>query len=139
MKSALISAMFTLFSTLHLTAQDKMILDVFENQVLAFNEGDIDQLVDNVSEKFKYFYITSNELILEVEGKVPFRESMESYFSSGRKVTSTIKFYTIVGNRISFKEEVSHLNSEGKRIYSSALGVYEIKDGKITRSWYFIE
>lgn len=128
-----------LLSTFCAFGQNENLLKVFNDQVDAFNKQDVKRLVENVSEDFKYFYITSNELVLEVEGKEKFEKSMTAYFSSGRKVLSTIEDYTIDGNRISFKEVVSHLNKEGERVYSSALGVYEIKEGKIVRSWYFID
>ncbi len=119
--------------------EEQQILKIFNSQIVAFNNQDIDKLVGNVSKDFKYYYITSDELVLEAEGKEKFRQSMKAYFSSGRKVLSEIESYEIVGNKISFKETVSHLNNKGKRVYSSAIGAYEIKDGKITRSWYFID
>ena len=119
--------------------EEQKILKVFDGQIMAFNNQDVEKLVENVSEDFKYFYITSNELVLEVEGKEKFKQSIMSYFSSGRKVLSEIESYDIVGNKISFKERVSHLNKKGERVYSSAIGVYEIKNSKITRSWYFID
>ncbi|MEX0289519.1 MAG: nuclear transport factor 2 family protein [Flavobacteriaceae bacterium] len=128
-----------LFISLMTHRQDAKPLKLLNDQVAAFNEQDIDKLVENVSEDFKYFYLTSDELLLEVSGKEKFRKSMEAYFGSGRKVLSTIDDYTIDGNRISFKETVSHLNNSGERVYSSALGIYEVKNDKITRSWYFID
>ena len=114
-------------------------VNLFNDQIEAFNKKDVSRLVENVSEDFKYFYITSNELVLEAAGKEKFRQSMEAYFGSGYEVTSKIISHEVVGNKISFKEEVSYLNKEGKRVYSSALGTFEIKNGKITRSWYFVD
>ncbi|MEO1033497.1 MAG: nuclear transport factor 2 family protein [Bacteroidota bacterium] len=120
-------------------SQNNDILGILYDQVEAFNNQDIDKLVENVSEDYKYYYVTSNQLIKEVEGKENFRKSMQSYFGSGIKVTSEIKSYVIEGNRISFREEVSYLNKDNKRVYASSLGVYQIIGGKITRSWYFMD
>lgn len=120
-------------------AQENKLSKVLYDQVEAFNNQNVGKLVENVSDDFKYFYISSNELIKEVEGKEDFKKSMEAYFNSGIKVFSEIKSYTIVGNRISFKEVVSYLNKKGEWVYSSSLGVYQIVDKKITRAWYFIQ
>ncbi len=120
-------------------SQERDVLSVFSDQVDAFNKADVDRLVSNVSDDFKYFYISSDELTLEVQGKDKFRKSMESYFSRGRKVVSKIECYLIEKNRISFREVVSHKNQKGETVSSSALGIYEIRNGKITRSWYFVD
>lgn len=119
--------------------KEEDILTVFNDQIAAFNTQNIERLVHNISENFKFFYITSHQLLLEVEGKEKFRKGMENYFKSVNQVQSEIEAYTIIGNRISFKEVVSYLNSNGKQVDSTALGVYEFKAGKITRSWYFID
>ena len=121
------------------TAIEKEILMLFNSQVNAFNNQDINRLVENVSEDFKYFYITSNDLILEVEGKEQFRQSMEAYFKSGHQTTSKVQDYILTGNRISFKEVVSYKDKAGKQVSSSAMAIYEIKANKITRTWYFVD
>ena len=127
-----------LFSTNTIAASDP--LSVLNNQVDAFNQRDVKRLVENVSVDFKYFFITADELVLESEGKIAFQNGMEQYYAARKaKIHSVIEHYTIDGNRISFKEVVSHKNKAGKEITSSALGVYEVHQGKITRAWYFID
>ncbi|MDC8002658.1 nuclear transport factor 2 family protein [Aureisphaera galaxeae] len=138
MRKYLFALVFLLSGSL-LWAQDGSLLELFQSQIKAFNTQDVDALVNNVSEDFKYFYITKDELVLEVVGKEAFRNAMEQYFGSGIKVTSEISEYVVQGSIISFKETVSYLNKEGKKVQSSSMGAYQIKDGKITRSWYFIE
>lgn len=120
------------------TAQNNQVLKVFNDQVDAFNKGDVDRLVSNVSDDFKWFYITPDTMLLEVAGKESFKKGMESYYNAGVKVLSEIQDYAIDGNRISFQEVVSHKNKAGQRVESSAMGVYEIKDEKIVRAYYFI-
>ena len=129
---------FFLFSNFVLAHNEKL-LRLLHDQVDAFNQQDVKRLVDNVSEDFKYFYITSNELILEAEGKENFKMSMINYFKSGKKPFAVIASHSIDGNRISFKEVVSHQNQDGKTISSSAMGIYQYKDDKIIRAWYFID
>lgn len=120
-------------------AQQEEIEHIFNDQVDAFNQGDIDRLVNNVAEDFKWFYLSSDTLILEIEGRENFKTSMEAYFASGIKVQSQIEEYVIDGKRISFKEVVRYKNKEGKTIASSAMGIYEIHDDKIYRAWYFLD
>jgi len=128
----------TLFAT-NVLAQNGPILDVLYDQVDAFNHGDIDRLVNNVSDDFKWFSITSDTLMLDVSGKENFRANMTDYFAGGRTVHSSIEQYAIDGNRVSFREVVGHKGSGGENITSSAMGIYEIVEGKIRRAWYFID
>jgi hypothetical protein len=137
MNKYMLTIVLVLLTFFQSIAQDKEILQVFENQLKAFNQSNVEQLVNNVSDDFKFYYLTSNELLLEVEGKEQFRKSMDDYFAGGFKVISKILDYSILGNRISFKEEVSYKNAKGDFVSSFALGIYEIENNKITRAWYF--
>ena len=112
---------------------------LLNNQVDAFNNQDIAKLVSNITDDMKYFYITSDELIIETSGKAAFETAMINYFKSGRTPQSSIESTVIDGSRISFKEVVSHINKEGETVSSSAMGIYQYRDDKIVRAWYFID
>lgn len=127
------------FFALNLFAQQDQVLKIFNDQVEAFNERDVDRLVNNVTDDFKWFYITSDTLLLEVAGKENFKTSMEGYFSAVPSVFSSIEASTTDGNRISFKEVVRYKNKKGETVASSAMGIYEIEENKISRAWYFID
>ncbi|MEQ8531512.1 MAG: nuclear transport factor 2 family protein [Imperialibacter sp.] len=120
-------------------AQNEQLLKVFHDQVAAFNEGDVDRLTANVTDDFKWFSLTADTLLLEVAGKENFRLSMKYYFSAGKKSVSTIEQYAVDGERVSFREVVSHKNKAGETVSSSAMGIYQIRNGKISRAWYFID
>lgn len=137
MKKAIIYVFF-LFASVNTFAQQKEILNVFHSQIKAFNEENVEQMVKNISEDYKYYYVSSDKLLLEVEGKDQFKKSMQSYFGAGMQVKSKILEYSILGNKISFKEEVTYKNKKGKWVSASSLGVYQIEKGKITRTWYFL-
>lgn len=113
-------------------------LKVLQKQVEAFNSKDINSLVRNVTQDFKWYYIGSDSLILEVDGQEKFRTSMESYFNFISEVETVIDDYTVEGNKISFKETVHYQTSAGKEGSASAMAIYEIKDGLIFRVWYFL-
>jgi len=138
MKSILLSiVLFACVSAAN--AQNEELMRVFNDQVEAFNEGNVDRLTANVTDDFKWFSLTADTLLLEVEGKENFRQSMKYYFPAGRKSVSTIEQYAVDGERISFREVVSHQNKAGETVSSSAMGIYQIQNGKISRAWYFID
>lgn len=125
------------FTGISLYGQDDIVLNLLNQQVEAFNKQDTERLVENISDDFKWFYISADTMLLEVEGKEQFREVMESYFETVKGVHSTIDRYVIDGNRISFKETVKWQSRNCERS-QSAMGIYEMKDGKIYRVWYFM-
>ncbi|HMU47301.1 MAG TPA: nuclear transport factor 2 family protein [Chitinophagaceae bacterium] len=133
----LITLLVFLFITAFAFGQNEKLMQVINDQFDAFNKADVDRLVNNVTDDFKWFFITSDSSGVEVEGKDNFRKSMEDYFKKGRKVTSKMESFVIHDNRISFKEVVSHKNSKGEMVSSSAMGIYEIRGDKISRAWYF--
>ncbi len=111
-----------------------------QDQFDAYNQRDIDRMVNNVTDDFKWYSITADELLIETSGKANFKKGMQDYYRSRpNKIHSVIESYTIDGNRISFKEIVSHQNKKGKKVSSSAMGIYEFKGGKIYRAWYFVD
>lgn len=118
----------------------KPLLKLLQAQFDAYNQRDIERMVNNVSGDFKWYSLTADKLLVETSGKISFKKSMQDYYQSRpQKIHSIIESYTIDGNRISFKEVVSHQNKEGKKVSSSAMGIYEFKEGKIYRAWYFAD
>jgi len=117
------------------------LLTLLNDQVDAFNKQNINRLVENVSDDFIWYSLTSDELLIETKGKEAFRQSMNSYYQLRKagQSHSTIESYSIQGKRISFNERVSHLDKNGKIQSASATGIYQIENGKITRAWYFID
>ena len=119
-------------------AQQKKEIAILNNQIKAFNDRDIDLLVENIDENFEWFFITSDTMWVEVSGREQFRNGMESYFNSIPTVRSEISDLAIVGDRISFKETVYWENKKEK-FSQEALGVYQIKNSKIFRAWYYAD
>ena len=138
MKKASVIFVLLLFSNFT-AAHSKDLLSLLKNQVDAFNQQDVEKLAANVSDDMKYYYLTNDELIIETSGKPAFEEAMANYFQSGNKPHSVIEGHVIDGSRISFKEVVSHINAKGEKVTSSAMGIYQYKDEKIVRAWYFID
>lgn len=118
----------------------KPLLKLLQDQFEAYNQRDIDRLVNNVTDDFKWYSLTADKLLIETSGKENFKKSMLDYYNSRpQNIHSVIESYTIDGNRISFKEVVSHKAKDGRTKSSSAMGIYEFKNGKIYRAWYFVD
>lgn len=135
----LLTFSFIIFASWSIAAQNDQLLKIFNDQIDAFNQRDIDRLVDNVSDDFKWYYIAPDTLVLEVAGKENFKASMEGYFQAVPTVLSSVEEYTVDGNRISFKEVVQYKKKNGETASASAMGVYEIREDKIYRAWYFMD
>lgn len=114
-------------------------IEILNAQVEAFNKKDIEALAANVTDDFKFFYVTADELLTETEGKEAFKKSMGNYYKHIVIIHSTIEEYVVQGSFISFREKVAYTTAEGKSGESSSMGVYQIKDGLISRAWYYIE
>ena len=138
MKKASVIIVLLMFSNIA-AAHSTNLLSLLNDQVDAFNRQDVEKLVANVSDDMKYFYLTADELIIETSGREAFHKAMTSYFKSGNKPHSKIESHVIDGSRISFKEVVSHTNKKGETVSSFAMGIYQYKDKKIVRAWYFID
>jgi len=113
-------------------------LTLLKMQVKAFNEANLEKLGANVTEDFIYAYIDANALIKQSVGRDAFVSDMRGYFENVKEVKSEILNYTISGNTISFNEEVSWTGEKG-RLSQRSMGVYQMKQGKISRAWYFIQ
>lgn len=127
-----LSAAFTSFG------QESQIVLLFQDQVAAFNSHDSNRLANNVSEDFEYLYVSGSEIIAEAKGRENFRKGMMGYFSSLKTVSTEVTDYFVVQNKISFKEVVSYENKDGEVVRASALGIYQIENGKISKAWYFV-
>ena len=115
------------------------LIKLLQDQFDAYNQRDIDRLVNNVTDDFKWYSLTADELFIEISGKANFKKSMQDYYDSRpQNIHSVIESYTLDGNRTSFREVVSRQTKDGKTKSSSAMGIYEFKEDKIYRAWYFI-
>ncbi len=136
-KASLIAILMLFYCTSQ--AQDEPLKQLLDRQILALNTQDIDAMIDNVSDDFKYYFITNDQLILQTDGKADFKTSMLKYFNAVQSPHSEIVSHTIHANRISFKEVISYKNNLGESKSASAMGIYQYKEDKIFRAWYFVD
>ena len=104
--------------------------------VAAFNEQDVDGMLEMVTSEVQWIYITGDKLAVEASGKPALRKSLTGYFKAAPKVTSKLEWIKVTTSRVAALERVSWTTKEGNRSQSS-LSVYEFKDGKIHRVYYY--
>lgn len=70
-------------------------------------------------------------------GAPPAVRCLVGYYESLPDVRSEISGLIQAGSHVAFREHVTWTAADGTPRAESALGVYEVHDGKILRVWYF--
>jgi hypothetical protein len=102
----------------------------------AFNERSISGMLRHVDDNLRWYRIKDDQMVLETFGRNDFRNSMRTYFDSLDEVTSEIESMTWNGPFVSVRERVTWASRTGQQS-QSALAVYELKNGRIVRAWYY--
>jgi hypothetical protein len=104
--------------------------------VAAFNDRKIDVMLELTSENIQWMIIDGAKISVETDGKVALRESMQRYFKSCPSCKSSLEWIQIAGSRVTAMEQASWSGKDGPKSQRS-LSVYEFRDGKISRVYYF--
>jgi hypothetical protein len=102
----------------------------------AFNERSVSGMLRHVDDNLRWYRIRNDLMVLETYGRDEFRISMRNYFDSLEEVQSEIESVTWNGPFVSLRERVTWASRTGQQS-QSALAVYEVKNGKIVRAWYY--
>lgn len=102
----------------------------------AFNQHNIPAMAERVSPDFVWFNVTSDRATVEVKGRDALRKTLSNYFESTPTVKSEIDGVANAGAYVSFRETATWTSLLGQRSQAS-LAVYEVKEGLITRAWYY--
>lgn len=104
----------------------------------AYNARDADAVAAHHADDIAWFGIgPDGRPSLEGEGREAVRKWLTGCFKSQPDVRAEIFDVTQTGPHVSFRERVSWTANDGARRIQSAIGVYEVRDGKIKRAWYF--
>ena len=74
---------------------------------------------------------------VEGDGRMAIEKWLAGYFKSLPDVRAEIFDVTQTGPHVSFRERASWTAKDGTRRAQSALGIYEVIDGKVRHAWYF--
>ena len=113
-----------------------------EQRIRAFfaatERQDVEQMVEAVSEDFRWMQIDDQQLSVEVVGREQLRSWLQGYFSSTPGLHTELLDLQIDGNYVSLIERVAWADDNGQTERQTATSVYQLDaDGKIRRAWYF--
>ncbi len=104
--------------------------------VAAFNSRNIDAMLGAVDENVQWLSVNEAKVTIETEGKNALGESMERYFRSCPSCKSSLEWLQKSGSRVTAMERASWSGKIGLKSQAS-LSVYEFRNGKILRVYYF--
>lgn len=132
MKKLLSLILFSLLSFeiyAQVSTNEEVLRDYFE----AYNQHEVEQILEMVSDDIRVYSVTSDTVTVDIEGKESLQNWLTKHFQDLPNVSSEISMINEVGNRISFTETAKW--GEGQS--QSSLAVYEFLDQKIDRVWYY--
>lgn len=105
--------------------------------VAAFNARDLDGMLALADDAVEWASVDGTKVALETAGKEALRASMTSYFASCPSCRSTLEWVKAAGSRVAALERASWTNAKGEAKSQASLSVYELRDGRIARVYYF--
>jgi ketosteroid isomerase-like protein len=112
-------------------------IDVVRAQYGAFNAHDADALAALCVENVTWFNVDGDKQSVETQGREKLHEWLVGYFKSVPSVHSEFSDLTQTGPHVSVRERAAWTGKDGQPRAQSALGVFEVRDAKIVRVWYF--
>ncbi len=109
---------------------------VIDAQLAAFNAHDVNAMVANLAEDFAWFAVDPDMTRVELRGREEFRRSMKPYFASVSSARAEIEERLSVGRFAAVRERAYWMQG-GEEVSQASLAVYEIRDGRIRRVWYY--
>jgi len=104
--------------------------------VAAFNARNIEAMLGAVDENVQWLMVNEAKVTIETEGKYALRESMVRYFRSCPSCKSSLEWVQKSGSRVTAMERATWSGKSGLKSQAS-LSVYEFRNGKILRVYYF--
>ncbi len=115
--------------------------DASERQVRAFvdafNTRNIDGMLALASDAVQWLSVDGAKVGVETEGKDALRASMTKYFQQCPSCKSDLVWLKTAGSRVTALERANWTNRAGVAVSQTSLSVYELKDGRIVRVYYF--
>lgn len=104
--------------------------------VQAFNERDIDRMLDMVTDDVQWLSVAGDTITVETQGKAKLRESLAAYFTRIPTATSALQWVQATASRAVALERATWKGASGPRS-QAGLCVYEFRDGLIARVYYY--
>jgi len=110
---------------------------VVQRQREAFTRKDVTAMTAELTDDYGWFRILDDgSAVKSASGKAEVAERMAAFFKAVPYAGSTVDRTMVVGNYIVAEEKDSFDTPQGRKVQIT-LGVYEFKDGKISKAWAF--
>lgn len=107
-----------------------------ERFVDAFNRRDLEAISALAADSVEWLSVSEAKISTETAGREALLTSLKSYFASCPSCKSTVKILGVTGPFISALERATWTKGSEAKAQES-LSVYEVRDGRILRVWYF--
>ncbi|HBH89904.1 nuclear transport factor 2 family protein [Ponticaulis sp.] len=109
---------------------------VIELYTAAYNEADVASMAALMSDTVQWFAIEGGVTVPMADGKEDLSAQLTTYLAS-TNTTSTLSDWTQNGAFLSVIETASWSSQSGESMSQSSLAVYEIRNDRIQRVWYY--
>jgi uncharacterized protein (TIGR02246 family) len=109
---------------------------VVERFFEAFNRHDPEAMLTFVHPDVQWLSVEGDRISVEAAGQAAVREAMQGYFSSFPSVRSSAERMMAAGPYVTVWERARWQGENGERAQAS-LAVYEVRESKIRRVWYY--
>lgn len=117
--------------TVSIMASPKKQVELF---IEAYNQHNIEKMLENTSEQVKWLYNIDDKLLLETDGKNSLRTAMIAHFKQKTHARSQIKQSLTIGDTVVVIEEA--FSNDGKHS-QCALSIYQLKHDLIQSVTYY--
>lgn len=105
-----------------------------EQFIHAYNQHDIEKMLENTSEEVKWLYNINDKLMTETDGKDALRTAMITHFNQHTNARSQIKQSLTIGDTVAVIEEAFSNNGKSSQC---ALSIYQLKQDLIHSVTYY--
>jgi hypothetical protein len=109
---------------------------VIEKFVEVFNQHDLDAMIALTEPDVQWLSVDGEKIAVETAGHDALRNYMKRYFTSIPSAKSKIERSMVAGQYVTIWERASWQAKSGEKS-QSALAVYELKNNRIFRVWYY--
>jgi uncharacterized protein (TIGR02246 family) len=104
----------------------------------AYNKHDAAAVAALYADDIAWFSVGADgKQSVEGDGREAIEKWLTGYFKNLPDVRAEITDVTQTGSHVSFRERVTWTAKDGTKRAQSSIGIYEVRDGKVKRAWYF--
>lgn len=111
-------------------------LEVVEQYVDAFNERNVEAMIDLTAADVRWMSVSGDQITVETSNRIALRAAMSTYFNSPTAARSELRSVTQSGPFVHTVEEAFWTAGDVEKSQCS-MAMYELVEGKIQNVWYF--